>query len=123
MEAQKTLHTVDRMARLLKVSRPGFYAWRLHRREPSKAVARWSGLDEEVRKAHTASNGTNGAPRVVRELAHQGIRVDRKTVSASMRRQGVEEISPRRVRPAAPIGEVCAHAIPDLVRRCCCAAT
>jgi putative transposase len=98
------------MARLLKVSRPGFYAWRLHRRE-------------EVRKAHIASHGTNGAPRVVRELAHQGNGVDRKTVSASMRRQGVEEISPRQVRPAAPIGEVYAHAILDLVRRCCCAAT
>lgn len=108
MEAQKALHAVERKARLLKVSLPGFYARLLYRREHSKAVARWSGgyLDEEVRNAHTASHGTNGAPRVVREPAHQGIRVDRKTVATSMRRQGLEEISPRRVRPAAPIREV-----------------
>lgn len=117
MEAQKAHHAVARMARLLKVSRSGFYAWRRRRLEPSEAVVRRAGLDEEVRKAHAASHGTYGAPRVVRELAAQGICADRKTVAASMRRQGLEGISPRRFRPVAPVGEVCAHTIPDLVRR------
>jgi hypothetical protein len=69
-------------------------------------VARWSGLDDEVRKAHTASHRTNDAPRVVRELTRQGIRVDRTTVAASIRRQGLEGISPLRVRPAARIGRL-----------------
>ena len=74
-------------------------------------------LDGKVRRAQADSNGVYGAPRVRAALARNGTGVDRKTVAASMRRQGLEGISPRRFRPLTPIGETPVHAIPDLVAR------
>src|SRR6478736_8844756 len=118
MEAEKANYPVQRMARLLRVSRSGFYAWRqrVHSEATVRAAER-ADLDVKVRKAHVKSCGTYGAPRIRAELARNGTAVDRKTVAASMRRQGLEGISPRRFRPVAPIGEVRVHSIPDLVAR------
>jgi putative transposase len=118
MEAEKANYPVQRMARLLRVSRSGFYAWRRRRLSESstRAGVRME-LDAKVRRAHAASYGTYGVPRIHAELARNGTGVDRKTVAASMRRQGLEGISPRRFRPVAPIGAAQVHSIPDLVAR------
>jgi putative transposase len=118
MEAEKANYPVQRMARLLGVSRSGFYAWRRHSllESSSRAVVR-AELDAKVRRAHRDSNGIYGAPRIRAVLARNGTGVDRKTVASSMRRQGLEGISPRRFRPVAPIGEARVHSIPDLVAR------
>lgn len=118
MEAEKANYPVQRMARLLRVSRSGFYAWR--RRSLSEVSERAVGraeLDAKVRRAHADSTGIYGAPRVQAALARNGTGVDRKTVASSMRRQGLEGVSPRRFRPVAPIGEARVHSIPDLVAR------
>jgi putative transposase len=118
MEAEKANYPVQRMARLLRVSRSGFYAWR--RRSLSESSARAAvraELDAKVRRAHAESYGIYGAPRIQAALARNGTGADRKTVAASMRRQGLEGISPRRFRPAATIGEARVHSIPDLVAR------
>ncbi|WP_396020753.1 IS3 family transposase [Arthrobacter sp. ISL-28] len=90
------------MARLLRVSRSGFYTWRRRRalRSAPRAVAR-AELDAQVRRIHTDSNGIYGAPRIPAVLARNGTGVDRKTVAASMRRQGLERIS---LPPALPAG-------------------
>ncbi|WP_407681144.1 IS3 family transposase [Pseudarthrobacter siccitolerans] len=61
------------------------------------------------------STGIYGAPRVQAALARNGTGTDQKTVAASMRRQGLEGIPPRRFRPLAPIGDTRVHTIPDLV--------
>lgn len=118
MEAEKAHYPVQRMAKLLGVSRSGFYAWRkrIQSEASARAVER-AALDEKVRKAHTKSYGTYGAPRVHAELARNGTGVDRKTVAGSLRRQGLEGISPRRFRPVTPIGDTRVHSIPDLVAR------
>lgn len=105
------------MARLLRVSRSGFYAWRRRRSEAPARIAERAELDGKVRRAHTESYGTYGAPRIHAELVRNGTGVDRKTVAASMRRQSLEGISPRRFRPVAPIGAAPVHSIPDLVAR------
>lgn len=118
MEAEKANYPVQRMARLLRVSRSGFYAWRRRRRSESSArTAQRAELDVKVRKVHVESHGTYGAPRIHAELARNGTGVDRKTVASSMRRQGLEGISPRRFRPVGPVGEARVHSIPDLVAR------
>ncbi len=117
MEAEKANYPVQRMARLLGVSRSGFYAWRRRRSKVSVRAAVRAELDAKVRQAHADSIGIYGAPRVRAALARNGTGVDRKTVAASMRRQGLEGISPRRFRPAAPIGEARVHSLPDLVAR------
>lgn len=106
------------MARLLEVSRSGFYAFQARRAAgPTPAQQRRAELDAQVRAEHAASDETYGAPRLAHELKRKGTKVDKKTVAASMARQGLEGISPRGFRPVTTIAGESAHRIPDRVQR------
>lgn len=65
MFAMKTQYAVARMARLLEVSRSGFYAWcqRQTHGPSDQAVARRA-LDQAVYQVHEGSDWVYGAPRV-----------------------------------------------------------
>lgn len=118
MAAEKHNFEVTRMARLLKVSRSGYYAWAAARRRgPSPAKARQRRLDVQVERVYAESDAVYGAPRVTAQLAREGLRADRKTVAASMRRQGLEGISPRMFTPVTTIAGASAHRIRDRVNR------
>jgi transposase InsO family protein len=115
---EKANFTVVRMARLLQVSKSGFYAWRARRAVgPTETHQRRAALDAQVRAEHAASDETYGAPRLAHELARKGTKVDKKTVARSMSRQGLEGISPRTFTPATTIAGESAHRIPDRVER------
>ena len=118
MEAEKANYPIKRMARLLEVSTSGFYAW-LGRKlvGPSKRSAASRDLDTQVRRVHTNFDDVYGAPRVTAQLAREGVHVNEKTVAASMRRQGLEGISPCRFKPVTTIPGVSTYHIPDLVKR------
>lgn len=118
MEAEKADFEITRMARLLDLSRSGFYAWRARRAAGPgpRAVAR-SVRDRQVRQVFTDSHETYGAPRVAAQLARQGMSADRKTVAASMARQGLEGVSPRMFTPVTTIPGADTHHIPDRVER------
>lgn len=119
MEAEKANYRVTRMARLLGVSASGFYAWRKRRQEgPSKRARARRDLDGRVCEVHAGSDDVYGAPRVKAQLEREGVSVNVKTVAKSMRRQGLEGISPRRFRPVTTIPGVATYHIPDLVKRC-----
>ena len=99
IEAQKATYTVKRMCALLEVSRSGFYKWRKNRDDgPSPSQQRRAQLDAQVAQFHQASDGVYGAPRILADLRDAGARVSRKTVAASLRRQGLAGISPRAIR-------------------------
>ena len=118
MAAEKANFEINRMARLLRVSRSGYYRWAAHREgEPGPQAARRDLVDRQVRQIFTDSDEVYGAPRVAAELHHQGVEVNVKTVAASMRRQGFEGISPRMFTPVTTIAGVPTHRIPDLVNR------
>ena len=121
MQAEKAHFTIARMARLLKVSTSGYYSWvraqdrnwdHLPPRVRSKRV-----LDRAVRRIWVDSHTTSGYLRVHAQLRREGTRVNRKTVAASMRRQGLEGISPRRFRPVTTIPGTRTHSIPDRCKR------
>ena len=85
------------MARVLSVSRSGFYAW------CSRAVSGNSEdftalLDERVRTVFEAHRGRYGAPRITIELKESGYDYDRKTVAKSMRRQSLRARAARRFK-------------------------
>lgn len=106
------------MCRLLEVSRSGFYKWRTSQAGgPSSAAVRRAHLDAAVAAAHAASDEVYGAPRILADLREKGRTVSRKTVAASMRRQGLVGISPRSFAPATTVVDVDAPPIPDLVKR------
>jgi len=66
---------------------------------PSPSRERRAELDAKVADFHKASDGVYGAPRVLADLRAAGTRVSRKSVAASLRRQGLAGISPRRFAP------------------------
>lgn len=106
------------MARLLEVSTSGFYAW--HKRQQaglSRGAVQQRVLDGQVYQAHDGSEGVYGAPRVAAQLNRQGVQANEKTVAASIRRQGIEGMSPRRFRTVTTIPGVAKYHIPDLVQR------
>src|SRR5690625_5320755 len=63
------------------------------------------------------SDEVYGAPRIARELAIGGVAVDRKTVAASMRRQGLEGISPAMFTPVTTIQDPAARGFADHAQR------
>jgi transposase InsO family protein len=118
IEAEKATHAVSRMCALLEVSRSGFYKWRKSRDDgPSPSQQRRAELDAQVAQFHQASDGVYGAPRLLADLRDAGVRVSRKTVAASLRRQGLAGISPRRFAPATTVVDVDAPVPKDLVKR------
>lgn len=118
IEAEKATFSITRMSDLLGVSRSGFYAWRARRAAgPSGRQVRRGELVEQIRAAHTASDGVNGAPRILADLREEGTVVSRKTVAKLMRDNNIRGISPRPWRPITTIVDPNPHTIPDLVGR------
>jgi putative transposase len=83
IEAEKAIHSVPKLCRLLGVSRSGYYAWR---RRPLCERARFDAvLSEKIEMIHRNSRATYGAPRVRAELRSIGICCARKRVARLMR--------------------------------------
>ena len=118
IEAEKASYPIKRMCELLQVSRSGYYKWRAAAAAgPSPAAQRRAELDAKVAASHTGSDGVYGTPRILADLRAGGERVSRKTVAASLRRQGLAGISPRRFAPATTVVDLDAAVPEDLVRR------
>ena len=96
MHAEKSNHTVSRMARLLEVSRSGFYAWLA--RLPSKRAVRAEKIEAKIAWFHGESDEVSGSPRIFADLREDGEVVSRKTVAKAMRKLGLRGICPRQWR-------------------------
>jgi transposase InsO family protein len=96
MHAEKTNFTIARMARLLEVSRSGYYAFLA--REPSLRAVRTERIEAKIAWFHGESDEVSGAPRILVDLREDGEVISRKTVAAMMRRLGLRGICPRRWR-------------------------
>ena len=96
MLAEKSNYTIARMARLLEVSRSGFYAW--SQRQPSKRALRTERIEAKIGWFHSESDEVSGAPRILADLRDDGEVISRKTVAKAMRRLGLRGICPRKWR-------------------------
>lgn len=85
------------MARVLGVSRSGFYYWR-RRSEPGPRAEAQATLDELVAAAFHHFRRRYGAPRITRHLREQGHCYDGKTVASSLRRQGLRAKAAKRFK-------------------------
>lgn len=111
-------YTVQRMCELLEVSRSGFCKWRKSRQVgPTPTQQRRPNLDTKVAAFRQTSDGAYGAPRILADLRDDGERVSRKTVAASLRRQGLAGISPRRFSPPTTVVDLDAPVPHDLAGR------
>jgi putative transposase len=115
IDAEKAHHQVSRLARVLGVSRAGYYAWAS--RPPSQRTLTDAYLAQQVRTIHARSRGTYGAPRVHAELRlGLDIHVGRKRVARLLREHGLQGIHRRRWQGTTRRDPQASPA-PDLVER------
>ncbi|QMV84751.1 IS3 family transposase [Corynebacterium hindlerae] len=121
MQQEKATFSIKRMARLLEVSRSGFYGWvkrdKAKRRGKDPRQSFIENLDQQIYTAWEDSDEVYGAPRVTAKLAEQGIKVNKKTVAKRMKAMGIEGISPRMFTPVTTIQSKRKATLPDLVKR------
>jgi transposase InsO family protein len=96
MEHHRALFPVDRMCRVLGVSRSGFYAWR--RRPASPRDRETQRLIAQIRAVHRASREVYGSPRVYRALRRTGHVIGRHRVSRLMQQEGLRGRAAQRFR-------------------------
>ena len=87
MSTNQANFPIATMARVLGVSKAGFYAWR-DRPQSAHAEAD-AALLARMRTVHASSRQTYGAPRVHAELRHRGKRHGRKRIARLMRGVGL----------------------------------
>jgi putative transposase len=114
MHAEKCNFSIARMARLLEVSRSGFYAWLT--RAPSARAVRAERIEAKIAWFHGDSDEVSGSPRILVDLRADGEIISRKTVATTMRRLGLRGICPRRWRTTTVVDHADAYP-PDAVSR------
>ncbi len=84
------------MCRGLKVSRSGYYAWRI--RPESERAKTDRELTRVIRRLHEQSKGVYGSPKMRDELADEGYPCGRHKVARLMRKAGLKGCPERRFR-------------------------
>jgi putative transposase len=115
MSAHQAMYPIRTMARVLKVSASGYYAWR-NRPASARATAD-ADLTRRIRTIHAGSHGTYGAPRVHAELKAEGVDIGRKRVARLMRAMAIAGVSRRRSAPTTTRRDPDHRPASDLVRR------
>jgi len=117
MAAECANFEVARMARLLEVSRAGYYRWmEAQRREPLLSEQRRCDLDAKILSFHRDSHGTYGEPRITLDLHEDGEKVSHNTVATRMSALGIAGISPRTFK-VTTVQDASATYPEDLVNR------
>lgn len=101
MDHHRKEHRIATMARVLGVSRSGYYAWKT--RPLSSRAQTDELLKKEISGVHAAHHGTYGAPRIHAELQRQGWKVSRKRVARLMRELGIHGLARRSRRSAGSL--------------------
>ena len=83
MKKYKNQYAITKMAKVLGVSRSGYYAW--ERRKPSRHAEEDRILKELIKDIYDAHYGRYGSPRIWQELRGLGWRISRKRVERLMR--------------------------------------
>jgi putative transposase len=115
MSANQAYFPIASMARVLGVSKAGYYAWAY--RPPSTHAVADEALLKRVRTVHEMSRQTYGAPRVHADLQARGERYGRKRIARLMRQAGLVGASHRHGGPTTTRRDKDARPAPDLADR------
>ena len=117
MDAEKADYPIALMARVLGLTRQGYYAWLKRKDVRQERAEGRRAFDRHVSEVFAKSRQTYGAARIRLALAREGIRVCERTVAASMRRQQLVALSSRSfVKPGRKAGAE--EKVVDLCGRC-----
>ncbi len=115
MSANQACFPIAPMARVLGVSKAGYYAWL--RRPPSAHAVADVALLKRVRTVHASSRQTYGAPRVHADLRAGGEKHGRKRIARLMRDAELAGACHRQGGPTTTQRDKEARPAPDLVDR------
>jgi transposase InsO family protein len=87
---------VERMCRALKVSKSGYYAWRV--RPQSKRARENDKLDHHIKTTYRKNKGNYGSPRITRALNRQNIACSENRVARRMRINGIKAKTKKRFK-------------------------
>lgn len=96
IDRRREVYSVRMMCRLLKVSKSGYYAWRV--RPESERDKTDRDLTRVIRRIHEQSKGTYGSPRIRAELSSEGLQYGRHKVARLMRLAGIQGCPQRRFK-------------------------
>ena len=88
IDRRRTQYPVRMMCRILKVSRSGYYAWRV--RPESQRAKTDRELTVLIRRIHIDSDGVYGAVKITAELNEEGSHCGRHKVARLMRKAGLK---------------------------------
>lgn len=106
---------IERMAKVLGVSRSGYY--RFLKAEPSLRDQENKQLLDKIRLIHETSFETYGSPRIHAELKSRGEMCSRKRVASLMKRNGIEAKMFRRFKKTTQQSEKPSFVAPDLIQQ------
>ena len=115
MSANQASFPIAAMARMLGVSKAGYYAWL--QRPPSAHATADAVLLKRIKTVHASSRQTYGAPRVHADLRGRGERHSRKRIARLMREAGLVGASHRHGGPTTTRRNKDDRPAPDLVDR------
>lgn len=98
IDGHRARHAVQTLCRALGVARSGYYAWRHRGARATSREQQRVALDTAVGQKFWARKRRYGAPRITQDLQDEGWAVDRKTVAASLQRQGLRAKAARRYK-------------------------
>lgn len=107
--------SVQRMCRVLNVTRSGFYAW-LGRGASARAQANQA-LLERIRAVHQDSQSTYGSPRIWIELQRSGVSCGHNRVARLMRQAGIVGVQRGKLHPTTTQRASGAVAAPNLLNQ------
>lgn len=106
---------IEKMSKVLKVSRSGFYGWLND--DPSERSLQNRELTGRIRSIHEHSRKSYGSPRITAELKAQGISVSRPRVARLMKASGIRSCIGKRYRVCTTDSNHGFHIAPNLLER------
>lgn len=90
MKDHSSIFPIEKMCKILKISRSAYYSWK--KRKPTPRDIENDLLASKIRKIFFESRRTYGSPRITLALRRQGIRVSKKRVARIMREENLRSI-------------------------------
>lgn len=96
IEDHRSVFRVEKMCKVLEVSRSGFYKWRTAPESQRKKQRKV--LTKRIQYYYKDNHGLYGSPKITQLLRREGFRVSEKTVGRLMRSQGLKARTIRKFR-------------------------
>jgi putative transposase len=88
IEKERSVFVLERMCRVLAVSRSGYYRWK--RQILSKRQQDNEYMLMQINESHRQSHGTYGSPRIYRDIRAEGIVCGKNRIARLMRIHGIQ---------------------------------